>query len=666
MRRGDGPLRCGREVTGDGRGVAVPCSGRSTDIMRRGDLNGDPGLAAPRPARPSEHGQRRDHRVALQRADVLRRLCSPATSRSAAVVPGAVGPGDRASSTSPFASVNTTVLVLSSVTCQLGVFAAERGQVGPQSGKHFQVGKWGLREWFVLTYVMGAFFIGGQVNEYAELDPRGHHDPVLAVRVDLLPHHRLPRPPRDRRPDRLPVRPRAHVHGPHFTHEQAVTAIVVSVLLALRRRRLDRPVRDHLPAEVTQSAPEKEESFVKFLSTRRRHPLAGLLVVLLGLRRRRAASTPRSAGGRGQATRRTRRWSPQGRELFVRRLRQLPRPERRGHRHQARHELRPRPRRCRRGGGRLPGRHRPDAAGQRRARRPPEAADLHRRGDRASSRRTSQPRPRPGDPRQRRVPTPATDDSQIARGGQFFRTNCTACHNFAGRGGALPTGEYAPPLLGTSPRHIYRGDAHRPAADAGLHRRGAHARQKRDIIAYITTLKTAAELRRLQPGPPGPRDGGSVGLARSGSGARPGRGLDRQPRRAHRKEEAVVNERPAGQRAPADRGRPPGTDERGDSPAPAGPRRADPDPGIPEHEPRPTDVDPALERAGGAPGRDVVRPGGRARGPLLRRVLRLLARARHRRRHDRSLRGVQPRLWALTLGLALLLSASVPSSGPRS
>ena len=30
----------------------------------------------------------------------------------------------------PFAAVNTTVLVLSSVTCQLGVFAAERGQVG--------------------------------------------------------------------------------------------------------------------------------------------------------------------------------------------------------------------------------------------------------------------------------------------------------------------------------------------------------------------------------------------------------------------------------------------------------------------------------------------------------------------------------------------------------
>jgi len=72
----------------------------------------------------------------------------------------------------PFASVNTTILVLSSVTCQLGVFAAERGQVG-RVGSILQIGKWGLREWFVLTYIMGAVFIGGQATEYAELVHEG-------------------------------------------------------------------------------------------------------------------------------------------------------------------------------------------------------------------------------------------------------------------------------------------------------------------------------------------------------------------------------------------------------------------------------------------------------------------------------------------------------------
>jgi cytochrome c oxidase subunit III len=68
----------------------------------------------------------------------------------------------------PFSIANTTVLVLSSVTCQMGVFAAERGQV-KRSGGLLNVKAWGLREWYALTFAMGAFFIGGQVYEYASL-----------------------------------------------------------------------------------------------------------------------------------------------------------------------------------------------------------------------------------------------------------------------------------------------------------------------------------------------------------------------------------------------------------------------------------------------------------------------------------------------------------------
>jgi cytochrome c oxidase subunit 3 len=64
--------------------------------------------------------------------------------------------------------VNTTILVLSSLTCQLGVFAAERGQVG-RTGSVFDVRGWGLREWFVLTYLMGSFFVAGQTTEYVSL-----------------------------------------------------------------------------------------------------------------------------------------------------------------------------------------------------------------------------------------------------------------------------------------------------------------------------------------------------------------------------------------------------------------------------------------------------------------------------------------------------------------
>ncbi|MDR1999282.1 MAG: heme-copper oxidase subunit III [Frankiaceae bacterium] len=62
--------------------------------------------------------------------------------------------GDPITLNLPYALTFTTILVLSSVTCQLGVFAAEVGDV------------YRLRRWFVITLLMGAVFLGGQVNEY--------------------------------------------------------------------------------------------------------------------------------------------------------------------------------------------------------------------------------------------------------------------------------------------------------------------------------------------------------------------------------------------------------------------------------------------------------------------------------------------------------------------
>ncbi|MGB7449934.1 MAG: heme-copper oxidase subunit III [Ornithinimicrobium sp.] len=72
----------------------------------------------------------------------------------------------------PYALVNTTILVISSVWCQLGVFAAERGQPS-RTGGIMEFGKWGMREWYVLTYLFGAIFVAGQVIEYAELVHEG-------------------------------------------------------------------------------------------------------------------------------------------------------------------------------------------------------------------------------------------------------------------------------------------------------------------------------------------------------------------------------------------------------------------------------------------------------------------------------------------------------------
>jgi len=61
----------------------------------------------------------------------------------------------------PYATTFTVILVLSSVTCQLGVFAAEKGDV------------FALRRWFTITFVMGLIFVLGQANEYRHLVHEG-------------------------------------------------------------------------------------------------------------------------------------------------------------------------------------------------------------------------------------------------------------------------------------------------------------------------------------------------------------------------------------------------------------------------------------------------------------------------------------------------------------
>ena len=57
----------------------------------------------------------------------------------------------------PYAVVFTVILIASSFTCQMGVFAAEQGDVLR------------LRFWYYITFVMGLVFVLGQANEYRSL-----------------------------------------------------------------------------------------------------------------------------------------------------------------------------------------------------------------------------------------------------------------------------------------------------------------------------------------------------------------------------------------------------------------------------------------------------------------------------------------------------------------
>lgn len=65
----------------------------------------------------------------------------------------------------PYALVITVILVSSSFTAQMGVFAAEKGDL------------FGLRKWFAITILMGTVFLVGQSYEYFHLIVHGHTIP---------------------------------------------------------------------------------------------------------------------------------------------------------------------------------------------------------------------------------------------------------------------------------------------------------------------------------------------------------------------------------------------------------------------------------------------------------------------------------------------------------
>ncbi|GAA1095532.1 c-type cytochrome [Nocardioides dubius] len=76
----------------------------------------------------------------------------------------------------------------------------------------------------------------------------------------------------------------------------------------------------------------------------------------------------------------------------------------------------------------------------------------------------------------------------IVRGGQLFLTNCTACHNFDGSGGAMPNGKYAPSLKNTSRTHLYEAMLTGPQQMPVFSDEVLNSEEKASIIAYLNTI----------------------------------------------------------------------------------------------------------------------------------------------------------------------------------
>ena len=85
--------------------------------------------------------------------------------------------------------------------------------------------------------------------------------------------------------------------------------------------------------------------------------------------------------------------------------------------------------------------------------------------------------------------------NDVARGGDLFRLNCSSCHNFTGKGGALSSGKYAPDLEPANEQQILAAMRTGPQNMPKFSDRQLSFEAKKDIIGYI---KAVTEER--QPG----------------------------------------------------------------------------------------------------------------------------------------------------------------------
>ena len=119
----------------------------------------------------------------------------------------------------------------------------------------------------------------------------------------------------------------------------------------------------------------------------------------------------------------------------------------------------------------------------------------------------------PPAPPSRRASTPrAANGGNVAQGGELFRVNCAMCHNFAGSGGALTRGKYAPALRNIEGKHIYEAMVTGPQSMPVFNDTNITPESKNDIVAYLHSSRQAGEPRRHGAGQPRARVRGTLRL----------------------------------------------------------------------------------------------------------------------------------------------------------
>ena len=110
------------------------------------------------------------------------------------------------------------------------------------------------------------------------------------------------------------------------------------------------------------------------------------------------------------------------------------------------------------------------------------------------------------------APGPAVPDAQyssgeggdVAKGAQLFRVNCAMCHNFAGSGGALTRGKYAPSLRNVEGKHIYEAMVTGPQSMPVFNDQNISPESKNDIVAYLHAVDKEENVGGMNLGNLGP------------------------------------------------------------------------------------------------------------------------------------------------------------------
>lgn len=95
-------------------------------------------------------------------------------------------------------------------------------------------------------------------------------------------------------------------------------------------------------------------------------------------------------------------------------------------------------------------------------------------------------------------------DGNTAEGGELFRNNCAMCHNFAGQGGALTQGKYAPTLMGVEPKYIYEALITGPQSMPVFSDKTITPAEKLSLIKWIKSAEAEPNLGGASLGRIGP------------------------------------------------------------------------------------------------------------------------------------------------------------------